>query len=404
MCIRSSQYFTRCGHRDTKLARCPEYYKQRSSGSGLLSCLFQKKKKQDCGKAVPYYIELESFCQACTFSNSSPRTKDVGYGAFRAQQSTAEDDFRNARKHAAKESYKTAKHSRQGKKHNHEVISVKPSVWLPDLCHHPDTMALSEKYAREPAPAPPVPSLPEKSSRRKGLPHDSSRKGAKSTVPNGHFNKNYEYNRHTAVPETPSVNANRTPAFSTSKPQRTPADPSQTYQYRGKFAGNAPNLPPAGGLSQFPSRARPEAAGGKPPRPPRPSVPTRKTSGTESTGYGEKHPKLRHKDGRIYNVAAVRPPKVPVPEYQVYLNAMSYVAEKSPSNKQKLARPTHQSQPKARPNTHHRYTKEEPRRSALQTFMGRSSANNDDGSDVSFVCQDSRKLMEPKARRRVDRR
>ncbi|KAI0599330.1 hypothetical protein F4775DRAFT_600154 [Biscogniauxia sp. FL1348] len=404
MCIRSSQHFTRCGHHDTKLAHCPAYYKQRSTGSGLLSCLFQKKKKQDCGKAVPYYVELESFCQACTPGNSSSRTKDAGYGAFRAQRPTVEDEYRNARKLAAKESYKAAKHSRPGKKHNHEVISVKPSVWLPDLYHHPETIARSEKYAREPAPAPPVPPLPEKSSRRKASSHDSARKGAKSTAPKGHSSKNYEYNRHSAAPEPLRINANRTPASGNSKPLSRLADPSPTYHHRGKSAGNTSSLPPAGGLPQMSSRARPGAAGGKPPRPPRPSVPLHEPSDTESTRYGEKHPKLRHKDGRIYNVAAVRAPKVPVPEYQVYLNAMSYVAEKSPSNKQKLARTTPESQLKAQPNPRHRHTKEEPRRSALQTFMGRSSANKDDGSDASFVCQDSRKLMEPKARKRVARR
>ncbi|KAI5920797.1 hypothetical protein F4810DRAFT_681322 [Camillea tinctor] len=406
MCIRSSQRFSRCGHRDTKLAHCPQFYKQQSSTSGLMSCLFQKKKKQDCGKAIQYYVELESFCRTCALNKSLLKTENFGGGTFRVQRPTIEDELRNMRKLAAKESYKTAKHDQQSKKYNHEVISVKPSVWLPDLYHHPDTIARGKKYARETPPAPPASSPPQNSAWRIGSPRSSTRMEAKNITRDGHFNKACGHSRHTTAPGTLSINADHTPVSGKPASFRAPVEPALTHLYQGKLSHKTSSLPPAGGLPPVRGLARQEAIGGKPLRLPR-SDPPYEPNSTERVRPREKQPELRHKNDRIYNIAAVRPPKAPVPEYQVYLNAMNYVAAKSPSDKPQPVKPTNKSRLKTQPNLHHQYAKEEPRRSALQTFMGWSSANKpygDDGSDASFVCQDSRKLMEPKARRRVARR
>ncbi|KAI1499635.1 hypothetical protein F5X99DRAFT_270251 [Biscogniauxia marginata] len=400
MCVRSSQHFIRCCHVDTKLAHCPSYHKQQSSGKGLFGFLFKKRKKEDCGRVIPHYIKVDAFCQACTIKNASLKTRNIGDGAFKVQRSIVEDDFRDARKQTAKESIsKTARHDRHGKKHSHEVIIIKPSVWIPDLYHHPQTMGKHEKYAREAAPAPPVSSRPAKSSLRQSSSHNSPEKRKKCTTRDGHLKRNYAYEGHMAAPGTLSVSADRTPAFGNSEPLRIPAQPVPAYQYRGKFAANAPSLPPACRLPPLPL-AMQKATSSKPPRP------IRESGVAGTTGSRTQYPGLRRKEGRIYNIVPAAPtPRapVPVPEYQVYLNAMSFAAEQSPSDTQKLAKLMHNSPLKARPNSRHQHAKEEPRRSALQNLMGRSSTSkpSDDSSDVSFVCQDAKKLIRPHAGRKL---
>ncbi|CAJ2513340.1 Uu.00g014590.m01.CDS01 [Anthostomella pinea] len=371
-----NSHYLQCGHVETKLTPCPSYRKQKSSARGFWGSLFKgnTKSKKHCGKLIPHPLEQDGYCQDCAIRwNEGLQTQYVGEGAFRVHKTAMEDSFRDERKHAAKKSLKKSERQhRDGHKgrHHHEVINAKPSVWLPELYHHPETLARREEYARAPAAAPPVSSRSHKSSRQ----HHSSRTHEPRTVyreskRERNLKRNYDYVSHESAPGTLSVSAGRTPAFGGSQPLMRPAEPAPTHLYAGRFgAANAAALPPAYGLPPMPY---------KPARPPRPDE-------YESSSSDE------------YTV--------PEPAYQVYLNAM---AASTPTHAEKVAAmmKRHAAAEKAAPtgpprdadgnidtrlDPRWRYY-QEPKKSRFHTLAGMargnpSPASTDDGSDVSFYC------------------
>ncbi|KAI1336422.1 hypothetical protein F5Y15DRAFT_206571 [Xylariaceae sp. FL0016] len=384
MCVRTFESFLQCNHVATKLTSCPSYHKQQESAKGFLGSIFKRdvKKMKHCGKLVPHPFETNTYCHKCTVKNERYQARRVGEGAYRVHRPVVEESFRDERQHAAKESLRKSERSRRGKKrHHHEVVSAKPSVWLPDLYDHPETLARKEAYARAAAPAPPVSSRPPKSSSRTHeSPHSSHSKDTRSTkqAREARLNKSYSHGRHMAAPGVLSGSPDRTPAFGTSQPLTRPAEPKPAYQYSGRFANNSAGPPPACGL---------------PPAPPRPIQ-------RGANNHARTRPELRSQETCPRYVAPT--PAPPIPEYQRYLNAMSAAANApGPTHEQKMARLLEKHAPNGRQlDPRYRYARVEPpkakktQKGMLSNFLAKQRLSHKASvdSDLSFVCADARAI------------
>ncbi|KAL7628159.1 hypothetical protein AAE478_002357 [Parahypoxylon ruwenzoriense] len=396
MCFEFHQEFSECCHVSTELTKCPTYHKQQGSARGFFGALFRGniKNRKDCGRVVRHYAELKPFCQKCTIKNERLRTKHVGDGALKVYRPIVEEDFRRPfqeyrekRRQAARRSQeRSERHAGHSKeKRNYVVADTVPKVWIPELYHHPQTLARKETYGRAAEAAPPVcPSRPQKSSSRQHSSHKHSR-GEKETQAHKKSSKrSHEYSRQGFF--------DRTPAFGNSQPLTRPAEPAPTHQHRHrrKFADNEPPIPPI-----HESRRPP------PPQPSttrhgrtawlqqRADIPLREPPSSASQPFRapematEKvQPTLRRKLGRVHNISVPRGPPVPLPEYQVYLNALNFAAD--------TAKVTKMPRPPAKSNRH---VEGGRRRSTLQSLSKIIRIDPPSpGSDVSFVCQSSKQL------------
>ncbi|KAI1079426.1 hypothetical protein F5B20DRAFT_543483 [Whalleya microplaca] len=401
MCIKYYQDYTECRHISTKLINCPTYYKQRDSANGFFSRLFNRKaSNKNCGRVVPHHLIPRPFCQACTIKNECLRVKHIGDGALRIQRPVVEENFGRQHdrygksyKYSAKESLakpeRYVSHGQQ--KRNHVAISSKPGVWIPELYHHPETMARREPYCRDASKAPPVcPPRPQRPSTHQSLSR-SSEKGT-GKVREGHSNNSHEY-KCNAIP--------RGPMFGSSQPLSKPIEPPPSYRCRGRSAHDSSASPPTHERPPLPPQASRYGSGIRPQRPQRPERPLVIVETVEPIPAGE-YPRLRHKAGRVYNISVPRP-DIPLPEYQVYLNALSFASSNSPSDAEKMARMTRSSTQPTQPTPmSSRYYKhhEKPKLASLARLgkgigiESSQSSLSDESSDLSFVCAASKKLTQ----------
>ncbi|KAI0012900.1 hypothetical protein F4779DRAFT_505810 [Xylariaceae sp. FL0662B] len=377
MCIKHHQEYTECRHVHTKLINCPTYHKQRVSVNGLFSCLFNNnevKNRKNCGRIVPHYSDPRPFCQACIIRNERLGVRHIGDGALRVQRPVVEENFGRRRDENRKECKAPARELREKperrhrghKRRNSETINSKPSVWIPELYHHPEAMARREAYCRGASEAPPVcPSRPHKPSTCQ-YSSDTSKRSTDKTR-EGHSRGAYECS---------SDGVGRNPMFGSSRSLNRPVEPAPTYRYRGRFARDKSELPP------LPPHA------------------LRRGDNIQPIPASE-HPRLRHKIGRVYNISVPRPnfPEIPLPEYQVYLNALSFASNKPDA--QKITRMAHQSSTRPKPTPKGRYYTHENPKTASLARLGKAigiesphSPMSDEGSDLSFVCTASKRLTQ----------
>ncbi|RYP23949.1 hypothetical protein DL765_000835 [Monosporascus sp. GIB2] len=408
MCIQTVQSYKECGHYSASTVKCPTYHKQQGSTRGFFGFLFGKSAKgKDCGRLVHHYAgPTQAFCEKCVVTSSgSLHGRQVGHGAIVIQKSTVDEDFRKDRKTPARE----PRTDKRGCKHR--VVNSQSSVWLPDIYHAPGKFAQTEAYRRAPAKASPVSPLKTSgSSRAKALHKTSSAKQPsqktdrdKRHKPRGsHLEDSYDYRHHEDTPGVISVSARRTPAFGYAPPLAKPREPAPTHQYRPRYAAHVALLPPAVGLPPRPWQARRQGSNSQPtassysvreaahaPTPARVVAPPKVPMGIGGSPKGkepESSPHLRRKQAKTHLNIRNQPLGItpaPLPEYQVYLNAMPSLTGRGPSIKAEQ-RPTRQAVARA-----------QPKRLALASLgkaigIEPSSPFSDNGSDLSFVCRGPR--------------
>ncbi|RYP38133.1 hypothetical protein DL767_002650 [Monosporascus sp. MG133] len=404
MCIQTVQSYKECSHYNASTAKCPTYHKQQGSARGFFGFLFGKSAKgKDCGRLVHHYVEsTQAFCEKCVVTRSkSLHGRQVGHGAVLIQRPTVDEDFRKDRKRPAKES----RTDKRGFKHR--VVKSQSSVWLPDVYHMPGKFAQTEAYRRTPAKASPVSPLKASGSSRAKVPHKTSSakqspretdKDKRHKTREGHLKDSYDYRRHEDSPGVLSVSASRTPAFGYAPPLAKPMEPAPTHQYRPRYAAHVALLPPAVGLPPRPLQARRQGSSSQPTAssysvreaalaltPARAVAPPEVLVGVGGFSQGkepESSPHLRRKQAKTHLNIRNQPLSIipaPLPEYQVYLNAMPSLTGGGSSIRAEQ-RPTRQAAARV-----------QPKRLALAS-LGKaigsepSSPFSDDGSDLSFVC------------------
>ena len=425
MCIKLSQDYTECGHYSTSITKCPTYHKQQqSTARSIINFLFGKReKRRHCGRLVPHHVlAREPFCEKCLVAQSQGlQGQQVGRGAVLVDRFTVDEDFRSGdRGKRAKEPrrrHSGRRHPSPDRKHPKQCgVSSKASVWLPDAYHAPERFAETESYRRSPAQAPPV-SPPKasrtmsKSNHHSGTKSSSHKQSSSSSAyasrkttakdstsrksrPEGRSSKSTHDSRRYER-ETPA-GAFRTPAFGDIPPLARPVEPAPAYQYQhqGRFAAPAmtamepPPPPPAVRLS--PSQARRRHAA--------PPVPEKAPG-----------PQLRRKPGKTFLNIRNQPLNTlptPLPEYQVYLNAMPSLTTTTISSSRQ-GRAVGSSSSSIRPSDAHHYGRSshrrgeareeqrpQPRRRGHREFNPFAVVDDDDGSDLSFVCLTSRRMSE----------
>ncbi|KAI1423043.1 hypothetical protein F5Y12DRAFT_558688 [Xylaria sp. FL1777] len=272
MCVSSYQHFTKCDHVSKTLTPCPTYHKQQESAKGFFGSLFRRslRKKKNCGKVIPHHIQSETYCQACSVKKERFRAQDVGHGALKVRRQGFQEIFQEERKEAARNALRKSEKRRHGSKQSkHEIIHVESSVWIDDFYHHPDTLARREAYAREAAAAPPI-------SRHRTTRDNHPRAGEAAPRVSAK-----ERQRRGKTTETEG-RGEWMPAYGSSPPIVRPVPPAPTQAYSGRFSNNSPGLPPAVGLPPRPQHSN-QSFAAKP----------------DDRSY----PELRHKPGRVHNVA-----------------------------------------------------------------------------------------------------
>ncbi|RYP73740.1 hypothetical protein DL771_003453 [Monosporascus sp. 5C6A] len=408
MCIQTVQSHKECSHYSASTAKCPTYHKQQGSAKGFFGFLFGKRAKgKDCGRLVHHYAEpAQAFCEKCVVTRSkSLQGRQVGHGAILIRRPTVDEDFRKNRKRPAKES------RTDGRGCKHRVVNSQSSVWIPDIYHTPGKFAQTEAYRRTPAKASPVSPLKTSGSSRAKVPHktsfteQSSRKTDKDKrhkPREGHLKDSYDYRRHEDSPGVLSVSASRTQALGHAPPLAKPTEPAPTHQYQPRYAAHVALLPHAVGLPPRPSQARRQGSSSQPtassysvreaalaPTPARAVTPPEVLVSIGASSQGkepEPSPQLRRKQAKTHLNIRNQPLNIipaPLPEYQVYLNAMPSLTGGGSSIKAEQ-RPTRQAGARV-----------PPKRLALASLgkaigIEPSSPLSDDGSDLSFVCRGPR--------------
>ncbi|KAI0838985.1 hypothetical protein F5Y06DRAFT_36919 [Hypoxylon sp. FL0890] len=390
MCHDWREEYTECCHVSRRLVNCPKYYKQQSLAKTFWGRLFYRnvKNKQHCGRLIPHHAE-KSFCSKCTVMVEELRAQHVGDGALMAYRMglvTLEDDFRRPfkeyrerRREAARRSLERSEgHIQYGAvNHNHRV-------WIPELYYNPQMLARKEAYGRVAEAAPPVSSSRwKKPSAVKHLPRVGERE-KQSRERERSSNRSHKHDRR--------VPADRVPAYNHSQPPKRPTEPAPTHhcQRRRDVLGNGAPVAPA-------SEPHP------PPRPPRgiSNWPQERQYVPHEHPYStlkpvpSKYPALRRKPGTVFNICppqpAPAPIAVPLPEYQVYLNALRSAPSPSTLSTGSIAQfPAPRPPPKRKKGSD---ATTESHGAFLRRMMGIGPATPDSGiSDISFACQDSVRL------------
>ncbi|RYP51458.1 hypothetical protein DL768_003244 [Monosporascus sp. mg162] len=408
MCIQTVQSYKKCSHYSASTTKCPTYHKQQGSARCFFGFLLGKSVKgKDCGRRVHHYAEsTQAFCEKCVVTRSKTlHSRQVGHGAVLIQRPTVDEDFRNDRKRPAKES----RTDKKGCKHR--VVNSQSSVWLPDVYHAPGKFAQTEAYRRTPAKASPVSPLNASGSSCAKVQHktssakQSSRKTDKDKrhkSREGYLKDPYDYRCHEDSPGMLNVSASRTPAFGYAPPLAKPMEPAPTYQYRPRYAAHVALLPPAVGLPQRPWQARRRGSSSQPtassysvreaalaPTPARAVAPPEVLVGIGGSSQGkepESIPHLRRKQAKTHLNIRNQPLSIipaPLPEYQVYLNAMPSLTGGKLSIKAEQ-RPARRAAARVQPKI--------LALASLGKVIGSepSSPFSDDGSDLSFVCRGPR--------------
>ncbi|KAI1137041.1 hypothetical protein F5Y05DRAFT_95558 [Hypoxylon sp. FL0543] len=397
MCHDWSEEYTACCHVSRRLINCPKYYKQQSLAKTFLGRLFYRnvKNKKHCGRLIPHHA-AKPFCSKCTVMVEELRARHVGDGALMAYQIglvTLEDDFRRPfkeyrerRRDAARKSLeRSEEHIQYGEANrNHRV-------WIPELYHNPQMLAKARPYGRQTTEeAPPVSSTRwNKPSAVKNLPRvgEKEKKSQKRERQRGckrDSNRSHKHER--------SASAERIPAYDHSQPPKRPVEPAPTHysQRRRDVVGSEPPLSPIPGLSS---------------PPPSPITQRGTSNWTQERQYAPhqppfatlrpapaRYPTLRRKPGRIFNISppkpAPAPMNVPLPEYQVYLNALRSAPSNSTMSTGSITQcPGPRPPPKRKKGG---LATQESHSSFLRRMMGLGPGTPDSGiSDISFACQHS---------------
>ncbi|KAI0904807.1 hypothetical protein F4823DRAFT_172318 [Ustulina deusta] len=373
MCVNSYQHFAKCDHVCATLTTCPTYHKQQDAAKGIFGSLFRRslRKKKNCGKVVPHYLENEAYCQACSVKKERLRAQGVGQGALKVRRQGFQEIFQEERKEAARNAlHRSEKRRRRGSKQsNHDVIHVESSIWINDLYHHPETLARKEAYAREAAPAPPV-------SRHQTTNHP---RGAESRPrgPSTHERRGGKKARET------ESRGEWMPAYGSVQPMIRPAQPAPAYRYSGRFSNRTPSLPPAVGL------------------PPRPQHSDQSFAArAEAAGY----PDLRRKPGRVHDVAGNHN------RQQVYLDRTGTEAAVE-TRRRRQQQQQQQQQPRPPPRNHVGHWRvEDPSQweTAISDLIEKAKERasltterdsfTDEDSDDSFVCKTSQAISNHRPR------
>ncbi|KAI0165970.1 hypothetical protein GGR57DRAFT_145660 [Xylariaceae sp. FL1272] len=328
MCIKTYETF-RCEHVHTNLKHCPTYFKEQSGARGIWGLIFHRDVRQKKNCGRVIPHHLQ------LDSHCQKCT-------IRSEQLRAREIGQGAlrvRKYTAEESHRRRQYKyvdflpepidELNRRRQHHT--PESSVWLPNLYKHPSKYAMKESYIRPAAAADPVSS-------------GSVRKRNQDSEP-----------AKPQVPPSPTHILHISPARGfIGNVQSIPVPPPPpSHRYRGHFRTQAPSLLPAVGLPSLPAVA--------------------------SKSQSAKVQELRRKKGRVYNADKIRNQSVPL--YQQDLQAIAF----------------------RRLQAQHKATTSPPvatglaHMSALSRFveLTREAHKNsffDDGSDISFVCQSSRRV------------
>ncbi|KAI1459404.1 hypothetical protein F4805DRAFT_473334 [Annulohypoxylon moriforme] len=417
MCHYWNQEFTECNHVSRKLINCPTYYKQQNAAKGFFGRLFHGnvKGRKHCGRVIPHHSEPRPFCAECTVRVDQLRAKYVGEGAIKVFRPDLGNDFRRPfkeyrekRRKAAEASPERSERHVEHSKHQYKNIKTDTthSIWVPELYHHPEMLARKETHGRTTETA-----LPTSSSRSKKPPTSKycSRKPVKEErkkKPQGsqtheQSSKQKSKRNHKRSCRDPT-NKHPVPGRSQLAPGPASLAPTHHYRHRREAVVNESRIPPP--PEPPPKLPRPQVwcdTGGNRPEPkrydiarkPLPSIP--RPIESLRADLSNKYPDLRQDAGQVYNIGPSRPPpdSIPLPAYQVYLNALRNPGPDFGRTEQLSRLP-----PKKKKYSH---ITEELRNSRLRRMMGITPSSPDSAiSDVSFMCQDSKRLTNLRVGRR----
>ena len=408
MCILIIQEYTDCSHYSTTLKKCPAFQKLQNRDRGLFSALFgcAEPRRKDCGRIAHHHaLSMPALCDKCIARRNQ---------SSRGQHPTAVD--KDHHRDQREPYHKDARRQRQQQQHSERTR------------HARDKFAQTEAYKKSPARALPASSGSSTSAseasgsgnlhsrtathRQNGSSQkqQASRSGTK--VREGHPKKMHGQRRRAESPSVPRISTHRAPACDhvdddegepppLPVPMRKPTQPAQpapTYQHRGRFpvAVAAVSRPSQGTKRERVAEAvELEVAG---------------------SAAGAPH-QLRRKPAKTYlnlRNQPLKPIPAPLPEYQVYLNAMPSLEEGAIRRSQDSGKSQETtassfsasggkaSRDSAGSSTGNRDSGKYLRKRSALASLGRAmgleppqrSPFSDNGSDLSFVCSDSRKLAE----------
>ncbi|KAI0140152.1 hypothetical protein F4776DRAFT_579918 [Hypoxylon sp. NC0597] len=394
MCYDWREEYTECSHVSRVLVKCPKYYKQQEFPNTFFGRLFygNVQNKEHCGCLTSHYAE-KPYCSACTLmvEHRAQRVRDDALIANRLDFFSLEDDFRRPfkehrerRKEAARKSLERAERNIQRGKTNDNY-----GIWIPESDYNPQMSDRKDAHAREAEAVQPVSS----SSWWKKLFTFSLFSWKRGKEKESQENKQSPIK---SPQDDHHDHVNSIPASDHSKPPQRPAEPARRHdhQQRGDVIKNRAPVPPA-----------PE-----PPPPPQPrpqltrsaasnQLQTRQYTPHEPPSLALKpapteYPRLRHKRGQVHKICPPRlaaPANVPLPEYQLYLNALRAAPSHSTLSTGSVAQfPGPRPPPKREKGDN---AVEESPGSFLRRMVGIGPTTPDSEiSDISFACQDSARL------------
>ncbi|KAI1273307.1 hypothetical protein F5Y07DRAFT_257627 [Xylaria sp. FL0933] len=239
MCVNSYQQFTKCCHVLTTMTTCPTYHKQQQSTKGFLGGLFRQNLKNMKNCGKIVPHYLEIKGFCQTCSVKQDRLRAQRVG--QGAMRVRKQCFQEILREDQKRAARNAlyKAVKQRHQHNHDVLHAETSVWLNDLYHQPEKLAKDEAYARKAALAPPVSSHRREKS-------DQSRAGeARSRGPPAQ-----ELLRIGMIKEPePERRGEWMPCYGGSQPMKKPLPPAPTHRYSGHSSSSGSTaLPPAIGI------------------------------------------------------------------------------------------------------------------------------------------------------------
>ncbi|KAI0379720.1 hypothetical protein F5Y04DRAFT_282510 [Hypomontagnella monticulosa] len=410
-----------CHDWNQEYTECPTYHKQQSSAKGFLGRLFlgHLKHKKHCGRVVPHYADPEPFCPHCTVKVDRLRAKQVGDGALKVYRPSTGDTWCHSQEYVKKKSKGCRDHDSAGrvanrlhkrpqhgtKKHGQMKAKTAPEVWIPGLYEQPQSLARKETYSRAATAAPPVSQRPSGKLTKTPVtkPVDKSAKEGKKSSARGQSSKeSHRQDRGTRTKISPKNESSRS-----LKPQ-PPPKPAPAYHRQHDKAVAGKGLPTSGVQPLGPPIPRRKSSSywkseeqrylatkALPPLP-------RCTEDPRLTTPPKPHHTLRHKQGKVHKISHPNQPYIaplPLPEYQVYLNALNYAADNtnvlSERRRARMSRSNRKSpEPQATVQRNRHHGREWPKRPtsirrAIGIGPGTPASNM---SDESFMCQSSRQL------------
>ncbi|KAI2607655.1 uncharacterized protein GGS25DRAFT_532719 [Hypoxylon fragiforme] len=394
MCHDWQQEYTECCHVSRELVHCPSYYKQRDAAKGLFGRILHSsaKDKEHCGHVIPHHGQPVAFCHDCTVRHNEFRARYVGDGTLRVYRPVVDDSstdpFKQRREQRKQEALETERLERLERRQNSrekersdrdpQPRNLAPTdksssvpIWIPELYDRQQSLARNEAYARIVKTAPPVsPSRSSKPSTSQPLP--SKAKKEETTAPRyrqAPSSRPQEHSRFIYVDRKWAYEKPLPPPPPKKEEEPTPTPPRHTCRRlsgSGSTKSQAEGPPPTT-LRRTPiprskrqsSHARPVSKYTPLPRPKRNSgrawaanIPrglTPKSSRTDlratDASKTRNAPPLRRKPGQVHRafyrktpppvprLAPKRPaPVAPLPEYQVYLNALSFAKNSPPTS------------------------------------------------------------------------